>query len=379
MIEENKRVLLGMSGGTDSSVAAMRLLEAGYEVIGVTFRFYELNGSTEYLEDARNLAERLGIRHITYDAREIFAQQIIEYFVQEYLAGRTPVPCTLCNNYLKWPLLAKIADEMGIFYIATGHYAQNIQLNETFYITYAADSDKDQTFFLWGLKQDILNRMLLPMGDITKAEARSWAAEHGFRKVATKKDSIGVCFCPMDYRTFLKDWLVRNGQMSVSNSEASINNSQTSGSDKQAWSDRIRRGRFVDEKGTFIAWHEGYPFYTIGQRRGLGIHLNRPVFVKEIDPEKNEVVLASLSSLEKTEMWLKDWNLVNPQKILGYNDVIVKIRYRKQENHCTVTVTPDNLLHIQLHEPLTAIAAGQAAAFYRDGLLLGGGIIVNAR
>ena len=379
MIEENKRVLLGMSGGTDSSVAAMRLLEAGYEVIGVTFRFYELNGSTEYLEDARNLAERLGIRHITYDAREIFAQQIIEYFVQEYLAGRTPVPCTLCNNYLKWPLLAKIADEMGIFYIATGHYAQNIQLNETFYITYAADSDKDQTFFLWGLKQDILNRMLLPMGDITKAEARAWAAEHGFRKVATKKDSIGVCFCPMDYRTFLKDWLVRNGQMLVSNSEASINNSQTSGSDKQTWSDRIRRGRFVDEKGNFIAWHEGYPFYTIGQRRGLGIHLNRPVFVKEIDPENNEVMLASLSSLEKTEMWLKDWNLVNQERTLGHSDIIVKIRYRKQENHATITITPDHLLHVQLHEPLTAIAPGQAAAFYKDGLLLGGGIIVNAR
>ncbi len=379
MIEENKRVLLGISGGTDSSVAAMRLLEAGYEVIGVTFRFYELNGSTEYLEDARNLAERLGIRHITYDAREIFARQIIEYFVQEYLAGRTPVPCTLCNNYLKWPLLAKIADEMGIFYIATGHYAQNIQLNETFYITYAADSDKDQTFFLWGLKQDILNRMLLPMGDITKAEARAWAAEHGFRKVATKKDSIGVCFCPMDYRTFLKDWLVRNGQMSVSNSEASINNSQTSGSDKQTWSDRIRRGRFVDEKGNFIAWHEGYPFYTIGQRRGLGIHLNRPVFVKEIDPEKNEVMLASLSSLEKTEMWLKDWNLVNQERTLDRSDIIVKIRYRKQENHGTITVTSDHLLHVQLHEPLTAIAPGQAAAFYGDGLLLGGGIIVNAR
>ena len=379
MIEENKRVLLGMSGGTDSSVAAMRLLEAGYEVIGVTFRFYELNGSTEYLEDARNLAERLGIRHITYDAREIFSKQIIEYFVQEYLAGRTPVPCILCNNYLKWPLLAKIADEMGVFYIATGHYAQNIQLNNTFYITYAADSDKDQTFFLWGLKQDILNRMLLPMGDITKAEARAWAAEHGFRKVATKKDSIGVCFCPMDYRTFLKDWLVRNGQMSVSNSEASINNSQTSGSDKQTWSDRIRRGRFVDEKGNFIAWHEGYPFYTIGQRRGLGIHLNRPVFVKEIDPENNEVMLASLSSLEKTEMWLKDWNLVNQERTLGRSDIIVKIRYRKQENHGTITVTSDHLLHVQLHEPLTAIAPGQAAAFYGDGLLLGGGIIVNAR
>ena len=377
MIEENKRVLLGMSGGTDSSVAAMRLLEAGYEVIGVTFRFYELNGSTEYLEDARNLAERLGIRHITYDAREIFARQIIEYFVQEYLAGRTPVPCTLCNNYLKWPLLVKIADEMGVFYIATGHYAQNIQLNETFYITYATDSDKDQTFFLWGLKQDTLNRMLLPMGDITKAEARAWAAEHGFRKVATKKDSIGVCFCPMDYRTFLKDWLVRNGQMSVSNSEASINNSQTSGSDKQTWSDRIRRGRFVDEKGNFIAWHEGYPFYTIRQRRGLGIHLNRPVFVKEIDPEKNEVVLASLSSLEKTEMWLKDWNLVNQERTLGRSDIIVKIRYRKQANHCRVALMADGCLRVSLLEPLEAIAPGQAAAFYdADGLLLGGGIIL---
>ena len=290
MIEENKRVLLGMSGGTDSSVAAMRLLEAGYEVTGVTFRFYELNDSTEYLEDARNLAERLGIPHITYDAREMFNEQIIEYFVHEYMAGHTPVPCTLCNNYLKWPLLAKIADEMGIFYIATGHYVQKIKLADTYYITHAVDPDKDQSFFLWGLKQDILSRILLPMGGITKVEARAWAVERGFQKVATKKDSIGVCFCPMDYRSFLKNWLVRNGQ---------------------TWSEMVRRGRFVDEKGNFIAWHEGYPFYTIGQRRGLGIHLNRPVFVKEINVEKNEVILSSLSALEKTEMWLKDWNIVN--------------------------------------------------------------------
>ena len=181
-MEENKRVLLGMSGGTDSSVAAMRLLEAGYEVTGVTFRFYELNDSTEYLEDARHLAGRLGIRHITYDAREIFREQIIEYFVREYMVGHTPVPCTLCNNYLKWPLLSKIADEMGIFYIATGHYVRKVKVDDTYYITYAADSDKDQTFFLWGLKQDILQRMLLPMGDITKVEARAFAAGRGFRK-----------------------------------------------------------------------------------------------------------------------------------------------------------------------------------------------------
>lgn len=355
-MEENKRVLLGMSGGTDSSVAAMRLLDAGYEVIGVTFRFYELNDSTEYLEDARALAERLGIRHITYDAREVFREQIIEYFVREYMVGHTPVPCTLCNNCLKWPLLSKIADEMGVFYIATGHYVRKVKVDGTYYITYAADADKDQTFFLWGLKQDILQRMLLPMGDITKVEARAFASERGFQKVAVKKDSLGVCFCPMDYRSFLKNWLVRNGQ---------------------PWSEMVRRGRFVDEKGAFIAWHEGYPFYTVGQRRGLGIHLNRPVFVKEIRPEKNEVVLASLQALEKTKMFLKDWNIVSRERLLGHTDVIVKIRYRKQENHCTVTVTSDNLLYVQFHEPLTAIAPGQAAAFYKDGLLLGGGIIME--
>ena len=369
-MEENKRVLLGMSGGTDSSVAAMRLLEAGYEVTGVTFRFYELNDSTEYLEDARHLAERLGIRHITYDAREIFREQIIEYFVQEYMVGHTPVPCTLCNNYLKWPLLSKIADEMGIFYIATGHYVRKVKVDDTYYITYAADSDKDQTFFLWGLKQDILRRMLLPMGDITKVEARAFAAERGFQKVAVKRDSLGVCFCPMDYRSFLKKWLVSNCQSQVSVGQPQVSAGQT-------WSTEVRRGRFVDEKGDFIAWHEGYPFYTVGQRRGLGIHLNRAVFVKEIRPEKNEVVLASLQALEKTEMFLKDWNIVNRERLLGHADIIVKIRYRKQENHCTVTVTPDNFLHVQLHEPLTAIASGQAAAFYKDGLLLGGGIIVE--
>lgn len=376
-MEENKRVLLGMSGGTDSSVAAMRLLEAGYEVTGVTFRFYELNDSTEYLEDARHLAERLGIRHITYDAREIFREQIIEYFVREYMVGHTPVPCTLCNNYLKWPLLSKIADEMGIFYIATGHYVRKVKVDDTYYITYAADSDKDQTFFLWGLKQDILRRMLLPMGDITKVEARAFAAERGFQKVAVKRDSLGVCFCPMDYRSFLKKWLVSNCQSQVSNCQPQVSVGQPQVSAGQTWSAEVRRGRFVDEKGDFIAWHEGYPFYTVGQRRGLGIHLNRAVFVKEIRPEKNEVVLASLQALEKMEMFLKDWNIVNRERLLGHEDIIVKIRYRKQENHCTVTVTPDNFLHVQLHEPLTAIASGQAAAFYKDGLLLGGGIIVE--
>ena len=359
MISENKRVLLGMSGGTDSSVAAMLLQKAGYEVTGVTFRFYELNDSMEYLEDARMLAERLGIEHITYDARKVFGQQIVDYFIKEYLAGHTPVPCTLCNNYLKWPLLAKIADEKGIYYIATGHYVRKVCLDGTYYITPAADGDKDQSFFLWGLQQDVLQRMLLPMGEMTKPEARDYAAERGFEKVAKKKDSLGVCFCPMDYRSFLRR------HMSVTNNVTCVTNNVTC----------VTKGKFLDEDGKFIAWHEGYPFYTIGQRRGLGIDLNRAVFVKEIRPQENEVVLASLSSLERMEMVLKDWNIVDKDRLLGHDDIIVKIRYRKQKNHCTVTVTDDGLLHVQLHESLTAIAVGQAAAFYKNDLVLGGGII----
>ena len=345
----NRRVLLGMSGGTDSSVAALLLLDAGYEVTGVTFRFYEKDGNTEYLDDARDLCARLGIPHLISDQREAFRTTIIDYFIREYMAGHTPVPCTLCNNYLKWPLLRQLADERGIYHLATGHYVRKRMIEGYWHITTGADADKDQSFFLWGLPQDIMERMLLPMGDLKKIRVREIAEERGFLKAATKKDSIGVCFCPMDYRTFLRN------NVSV---------------------EAIQKGKFFDEKGNFIAWHEGYPFYTIGQRRGLGIDLNRAVFVKEIIPSENKVVLGDLKSLEKMEMRLKDWNIINPSLLLGHDDVIVKIRYRKQANRCTVTLLPDNTLHVQLHEPLTAIAAGQAAAFYRDDVVLGGGIII---
>ena len=345
----NRRVLLGMSGGTDSSVAALLLQDAGYEVTGVTFRFYEKDGNTEYLDDARDLCARLGIPHLISDQREAFRTTIIDYFIREYMAGHTPVPCTLCNNYLKWPLLRQLADERGIYHLATGHYVRKRMIEGYWHITTGADADKDQSFFLWGLPQDIMERMLLPMGDLTKIRVREIAEERGFLKAATKKDSIGVCFCPMDYRTFLRN------NVSV---------------------EAIQKGKFFDEKGNFIAWHEGYPFYTIGQRRGLGIDLNRAVFVKEIIPSENKVVLGDLKSLEKVEMRLKDWNIINPSLLLGHDDVIVKIRYRKQANRCTVTLLPDNTLYVQLHEPLTAIAAGQAAAFYRDDVILGGGIII---
>ena len=349
-MEPNRRVLLGMSGGTDSSVAALLLQDAGYEVVGVTFRFFEKDGCTDYLDDASELCQRLGIQHIVSDQRELFLATIIDYFVREYMAGHTPVPCTICNNRLKWPLLRKIADEMGIYHLATGHYVQKQLIDGHWHITNGADEDKNQSFFLWGLPQDILERMILPMGGLTKLRAREIAEERGFLKAAHKKDSLGVCFCPMDYRAFLRD---------------------------KVSAEAIQKGEFVDADGNFIAWHEGYPFYTIGQRRGLGIDLNQAVFVKEIIPSENRVVLGDLKSLERTEMRLKDWNIINPTQLLGKDDVIVKIRYRKQVNRCTVTLLPDNTLHVQLHEPLAAIAPGQAAAFYRGDVVLGGGIIVE--
>lgn len=197
-----KRVLLGMSGGTDSSVAAIKLQDAGYEVTGVTLRLHDDGGHDA--EEAARLADRLGIEHFEYDARKAFEAQVVRYFTEEYLAGRTPVPCTVCNNRLKWPLLARLADERGISNIATGHYVRKVYHDGRWYIAPAADADKDQSFFLWGLKQDILKRMLLPMGELTKAEARAYAACRGFQRVAEKKDSLGVCFCPMDYRAFLR-------------------------------------------------------------------------------------------------------------------------------------------------------------------------------
>ena len=349
-MDVKRRVLLGMSGGTDSSVAALLLQDAGYEVVGVTFRFYEKDDNTEYLDDARDLCLRLGIQHIVSDQRELFKTTIIDYFISEYMSGHTPVPCTLCNNYLKWPLLRQIADEMGIHHIATGHYVQKQKFDGFWHIINGVDEDKNQSFFLWGLPQDILERMVLPMGGLTKQRVREIAEERGFLKAAKKKDSLGVCFCPMDYRTFLRD---------------------------RVPAEAIQKGKFVDSEGNFIAFHEGYPFYTIGQRRGLGIDLNQAVFVKEIVPADNKVVLGDLKSLERTEMRLKDWNIINPEQLLGKEDVIVKIRYRKQENRCTVTLLSDNTLHVKLHEPLTAIAPGQAAAFYRGDIVLGGGIIVE--
>lgn len=344
------KVLLGMSGGTDSSVAAMMLLQEGFEVIGVTFRFLDSTESTQNISDAKQLADSLGIQHVVYDAVELFRTTVIDYFISEYFLGRTPVPCTICNVELKWKLLHDLAIEMGCDKIATGHYAQIEQYKNTFFIKKGIDEEKDQSFFLWGLSQTILSKMILPLGKYTKSEIRKLAQRFGYQHIANKKDSVGLCFCKGDYRDFLK---------------------------KECGENCVEKGNFIDEAGRFLGKHEGYPFYTVGQRRGL-IFLNRAVYVKEIRKDSNQVVLAPQSSLFKDSFFIEKSNFFSCEKLNSAKNLIVKIRYRKQATPCKLTFLDEKQdeIKVQLLEPLESISAGQAAAFYDEDLLLGGGIIL---
>ena len=348
---DKNKVLLGMSGGTDSSVAAMLLQEQGYEVTGVTFRFYEINGNTAYLDDAAALAARLGIPHCIYDVREEFEKEIISYFINEYISGRTPVPCIVCNNTFKWPLMAKIADENGIAYLASGHYVRTVKTGDRLYLRSGADPDKDQSFFLWGLPESLIRRMILPLGSFTKSEVREIALRRGFPHIASRKDSLGVCFCPGDYRSFLKERLGGNA---------------------------FSQGFYEDEAGKILGRHEGYPFYTVGQRRGLGLNLQYPVFVKEISAHDNRIVVAPFSRMYKSRMLLKGVNVIDFSDFSGHCPITCRIRYRKQDTPCRVSFISDNRAEVRFEEPVHSVAPGQAAAFYERDRLLGGGIIVSA-
>lgn len=354
MNSTNGKIILGMSGGTDSSVTAILLQEQGYEVIGVTFRFWDEQKDVEpaHIEDARELAKSLGIQHHVVDAREKFQTEVVDYFIDEYLLGRTPFPCVKCNNYLKWNLLLKLAEEFGCENIATGHYANIEKKNGFCYISEAVDKDKDQSFFLWGLTQNVLQKAILPLGDFTKSEIRKIAAEHGYNKIATKKDSMGICFCPGDYRDFLKK--------------------------QDRAKEKIKKGNFVDENGTFLGRHEGYLFYTIGQRYGLKINLNRPVYVKNIFPDKNMVELAPIEDVYENEILVENYNLINKDDFTDEFNIITKIRYRKQATLSRVKIINENLLRIELKEPVSSVAKGQSAVFYQKGKVLGGGIIREA-
>lgn len=343
-----QRILLGMSGGTDSSVAAILLLEQGYEVIGITFRFWE-EGENKHLQDAAALADQLGIEHIIYDARTVFNETVVQYFIDEYLAGRTPFPCVKCNNELKWKLIIEEADRLGCDKVAMGHYVIIEKKEQHFFVHEGADPDKDQSFFLWGLTQQQLSRIVFPLGKFLKTEVREMAAQRGFKKVSEKKDSLGACFCAGDYRPFLKSQLTHPEQY-------------------------ICPGNFIDENNIVLGKHSGFPLYTVGQRRGL-IHLNKKVFVKEILPHTNEVVLAPLSHMYKTEFLIHTVNVVDKTLFGSEFDINCRIRYRKQNTACRVQFLDNNRALVELTEPLESIAPGQTAVFYKNSKILGGGFI----
>jgi tRNA-uridine 2-sulfurtransferase len=344
-----ERILLGMSGGTDSSVAAILLMEQGYDVVGITFRFWE-NGGNQHLEDAQRLAKQLGIEHITYDALGVFKETVVSYFVDEYLSGRTPFPCAKCNNELKWKLILQEADRLGCEKVAMGHYTRIIHEAGRYFISEGLDPDKDQSFFLWGLTQTQLARIVFPLGGFHKTDVRLMAAERGFKYVSEKKDSLGACFCSGDYRPFLKKELSEPDKF-------------------------IYTGNFIDEEGNILGRHDGFPLYTVGQRRGL-IHLNRKVFVKEIRPVANEVVLAPLARMYKTEFFVNQCNFVDTALFSADYDTTTRIRYRKQNTLSRVVILDNGRVKVELAEPLESIAPGQTAVFYRDGKVLGGGFII---
>ncbi|MCU0390634.1 MAG: tRNA 2-thiouridine(34) synthase MnmA, partial [Thermoflexibacter sp.] len=309
------RVLVAMSGGIDSSLAAILLHEQGYEVVGMTMKTWDYASSgakkketgccsLDSINDARNVAVNLGFPHYILDIREEFGDYVIDHFTGEYLAGRTPNPCVLCNTHIKWDALLRRADKLKCDYIATGHYANVREENGRYVISKGIDQAKDQSYALWGVSQESLSRTIFPLGKLWKTEIRQMATERGFLDLVNKSESYEICFIPdNDYRGFLKN--------RVPDLEAEVDG-----------------GEFVLEDGTVVGKHQGYPFYTIGQRKGLGIALGYPVFVTEIQKESNRVVLGTYKELAKDAMWVHKLNMIKYNDLQGTHvETVTKIRY----------------------------------------------------
>lgn len=344
-----------MSGGTDSSVAAMLLQEQGYEVCGVTLRLWsdsdgmDADEVPQYIYDAKYLAQKLNIKHEVIDVKSYFYDEIILYFKEEYVKGRTPNPCAKCNVVLKWKLLVEQANAMGCYFVATGHYTQLTQVNDLSYVYKGVDPDKEQSFFLWGLGQDVLQRAMFPLGAFTKQQVKKMASDRGFEPIANKKESIGVCFIKDGkYQPFLAKLLSENGA-------------------------GIDEGSFIDRDGKVLGVHKGYPYYTVGQRRGLGFEPKEPFYVTHINAETNNITLGKRHDLYQKQMVVKNYQLVNPKDL--DQEVITRIRYRKQAALSKVTIVDENTLLVEFNDPEWSIAPGQTAAFYIGDRLLGGGFI----
>ena len=359
---KEKRVLVGMSGGIDSSATCIMLQEQGYEVVGVTMRTWDVasqfaTSSQEepnFILEARALAQKLGIEHHVADVREEFKQVIVKYFIDEYLQGRTPNPCVMCNPLFKERLLCEWADKTGCAWISTGHYCRLEERNGNRYIVAGDDITKDQSYFLWRLPQEILRRFLFPLGNYTKQEVREYLKQKGFEAKAKDGESMEVCFIEGDYRDFLRQ---------------QIPDLDT----------RIGPGYFVDNKGVKIGQHKGFPYYTIGQRKGLGIALGHPAHVLRINAEKNTVMLGTAEDLKTEYMLTEDALLIDPNEVLQCENLTVRIRYRSKPIPCQVLPLENGQLLVRFLGEASAIAPGQSAVFYDGQRVLGGAFIASQR
>jgi tRNA-specific 2-thiouridylase len=357
------RVLMAMSGGIDSTMASLILHEAGYEVIGLTMKTWDYASSggsrketgccsLDSINDARQLAVDCGFPHTILDIRDEFGDFIIDNFVDEYIAGRTPNPCVLCNTHIKWEALLKRADMLRCQYIATGHYAQMHKKNGRYIVSKGLDESKDQSYVLWGLKQECLKRTIFPMGEYHKKDIKQMALDRGYKALADKNESYEICFIPdNDYRGFLK--------RRVKGLEA-----------------KVKGGSFITTDGKKIGSHEGYPFYTIGQRK-LGISLGSiPTYVVGIDPEENNVIVGTKEDLEKQVMFIRDVNYLKYTEIVDGMELLVKVRYKHKGEMATITNDGKNL-KVLFHNKVSGIAPGQSAVIYEENDLVAGGFIMK--
>ena len=355
-----KTVVVGLSGGVDSSVAAYLLKEQGYDVIGVTMQIWqeedsctvEENGGCcglSAVEDARRVAQKLDIPYYVMNFRKEFQEQVIDYFTREYLEGRTPNPCIACNRYVKWESLLKRSLEIGADYIATGHYARVEQLpNGRYAIRNSVTAKKDQTYALYNLTQEQLARTLMPVGAYTKDEIRKIAEEAGLL-VAHKKDSQEICFVPdNDYARFIKNSTGKT----------------------------IPKGNFVLADGKVIGEHQGIIHYTIGQRKGLNLSMGHPVFVTKIRPDSNEVVIGENEDLFVNTLICDRVNFMAMEGLDGEVRLKAKIRYNHPGAECVISPVEDGKVRVTFDQPQRAITPGQAVVFYQGEYVAGGGIIL---
>ncbi len=358
------RVLVAMSGGVDSSVAAVMLHEQGYEVIGITMKTWDYHRSggsngketgcctVESMNDARHIAVNLGFKHFIVDIREEFGDWVIDRFVDDYLDGRTPNPCVLCNTHIKWAALLKRADNLGCDFISTGHYARVREENGRYLISRGLDPRKDQSYALWGVAQEHLARTIFPLGGYSKTEIRQIAEDHGLLNVANKPDSYEICFVPDDdYRRFLRD-------------------------KKPELIKELKGGKFVDKNGNILGEHEGYPFYTIGQRRGLNLPMGKPVYVTHINPYSNTITIGEKQDLVSSTLIAQEVNLIKYDRLPEDGlDIIGAIRYNDEGAFGKIDQTGEDEIKVHFPAGREAITPGQAVVCYEGNDVVAGGWI----